>query len=277
MNELVAPLWHHPRAPRYYALAGIIGLSLLLVLLETPRFSFPTKMSFNHLACSDLTQSYAASAQPEAAQLDILIPAHVLAKPLLEQLCDEPLLQSAYHNIVVHWLPREQLTPQTLYQQQFEVMWARDYQLAGLSPDYQQYYRTLVALPSYQVLWFSRQAIDRALLNTQRVGLLQDTFSRSGYQLPMQALSDLSVALDSDKLRFYSSRQALVEALNKGEVAVIADTNYSPLYQQRERYFQAEIANDVSAGAWFVSRRLTNENVVQVLRLRLSLLLESLA
>jgi hypothetical protein len=92
----------------------------------------------------------------------------------------------------------------------------------------------------------------------------------------MQALSDLSVALDSDKLRFYSSRQALVEALNKGEVAVIADTNYSPLYQQRERYFQAEIANDVSAGAWFVSRRLTNENLVQVLRLRLSLLLESL-
>ncbi|WP_198150175.1 hypothetical protein [Agarivorans gilvus] len=276
MNELVAPLWHHPRAPRYYALAGIIGLSLLLVLLESPQINFPANMNFKQLSCKDIRASYTTQAQPEAAQLDLLIPAHVLAQPLLEQLCGEAALQDAYSDIVVHWLPREQLTPETIYQQQFEVMWARDYQLAGLSPDYQLHYQALVALPTYRVLWFARQAIDRELLSTQRIGLLHDTFSRSGYQLPMQALSDLAVAPDSAQLRFYPSRQALVEALNKGEVAVIPDTNYSPLYQQREQYYQAELASNVSAGAWFVSRSVSNDAVLQVLQQRLSQLLESL-
>ncbi|MEK6215287.1 MAG: hypothetical protein N2B00_14515, partial [Vibrio fluvialis] len=109
-----------------------------------------------------------------------------------------------------------------------------------------------------------------------RIGLLSDTFSRSGYQLPVQVLEQLSIDIHAASVIRYPSRQAMVSALMRGEIDVIPDTNYSPLYQG-DTFYQTTIAQGISAGGWFVSRSLRDVQVLQALQLRLKQLLTASA
>lgn len=263
MNDVFARIWHHPDSPWYYKVASVLVVLIVCVALEAPRVKLTSPIALNQLACSDIAVDR-PEGRAEQPVLTILIPAHVMARPLLSALCQEGVLTMAYSDVTVHWLPRAQLSPRMIYQQDFDVMWGRDYQLAGLSPDYSRYYDRLVALPDYEALWFAREAISAPFLATHRIGLLSDPFSRSGYQLPMQKLATLSVDVSAHIIR-YSSRQALIAALINRDVDVIADTNYSPLYHRAE-FHQATIAQKISAGDWFISRRVDNRQVIDVLQ-----------
>ncbi|WP_255202995.1 hypothetical protein [Vibrio natriegens] len=198
--------------------------------------------------------------------MDILIPAQAMALPLLSKLCETPEFNGKYSDIVVHWLPRRQVIPQTIYSQKFDVMWAREYQLSGLSSDYANYYDKLLSLSGYDVLWFANQAINEPFLKTHRIGLLNDTFSRSGYQLPVKKLTSLSIDVSSSQVTLYPTRKAMIEAFKRGEVDVISGTNHSPIIQSEMEVYTAAIANGVSAGGWFVSHswvRLSDEMLRQ--------------
>ncbi|MGY0614393.1 hypothetical protein [Vibrio sp. FJH11] len=229
-------------------------ITTTLLAIQFPLAALPPVSSFNQLSCTELSQNKQSSA--DKTRLDILIPAHTMALPLLSKLCENGRLSQQYSDIAVHWLPRQHVTPQTIYSQKFDVMWARDYQLAGLSPDYAKYYDKLLNLPGYDVLWFANQAIDDEFLKTHRIGLLNDTFSRSGYQLPMQHLKQLAVDATSAQISMYQTRKELLDGFTNGEVDVIAGTNYSALNQPEQKVHKAVIASGVSAGGWYISRSL---------------------
>ncbi|WP_417878134.1 hypothetical protein [Vibrio sp.] len=256
MNDVLTRMWNHNHAPWIFKLGCLLLMTLLILVIQLPRAELPPVTSFNQLSCSELDQNHQAASDRD--QLDILIPAHALAQPLLAKLCNDAFFSSAYSDIVAHWLPRRQVTPQTIYSQKFDVMWAREYQLAGLSPDYGNYYDKLLSLSGYDVLWYANQAINESFLKTHRIGLLNDTFSRSGYQLPVKQLTSLSIDVSSSQVTLYSTRKAMVEAFVQGEVDVIAGTNYSPLNQSETKLHKAIIASGVSAGGWFVSHSVAS-------------------
>ncbi|CAH0527193.1 hypothetical protein CTH30272_00995 [Allocatenococcus thiocycli] len=264
MNDVLTRLWNHNHAPWIFKTGCLLLITSLLLVIQSPRAELPSVTSFNQLSCSELDQNY----QPvsDRYQLDILIPAHAMALPLLSKLCEDPEFNGQYSDIVVHWLPRRQVTPQTIYSQKFDVMWAREYQLSGLSPDYANYYDKLLSLTGYDVLWFANQPIDDQFLKTHRIGLLNDTFSRSGYQLPVKQLTSLSIDVRSSLVTLYPTRKAMIDAFKKGEVDVISGTNHSPINQSEMEVYKAVIANGVSAGGWFVSHswlRLSDEMLRQ--------------
>lgn len=255
MDDVLTRMWNHKLSPWFYSAFCILLITGALLVIQLPKMVLPYDTSFNQLSCSDLGHTNQSSKQPE---INILIPAHIMAKPLLSRLCEQTLLTTSYGEITVNWLPRGKYTPQTLYNQTFDVMWARDYQLAGLTPDYSDYYRILLKLPGYDVFWFANQAIDDQFLKTHQIGLLDDKFSRSGYQLPVQVLKQLSIDVTSSQIVLYPTRQDMVDALNSGDVDVISDTNYSALNRDNTIIHKAEIAHDVSAGGWFISNSLLN-------------------
>lgn len=274
MNDVMTRLWHHPAAPRCYTLMSLLLFVGLMAWLQAPILTMPQTLTFNQLSCSAVKATkHADLALPN---LTILIPAHVMARPLLSTLCSDPVLNHRFSDVTVQWLPRGELTPRMIYQQDFDLMWGRDYHLAGLSPDYQRYYETLLPMPQYDALWFAREPITPQFLATHRIGLLSDTFSRSGYQLPVQVLEQLSIDIHAANVIRYPSRQAMVSALMTGEIDVIPDTNYSPLYQG-DTFYQTTIAQGISAGGWFVSRSLRDVQVLQALQLRLKQLLTASA
>ncbi|MDV6250386.1 hypothetical protein [Vibrio sp. EA2] len=254
MNDVLSRMWSHNHAPWIFKLGCLLLITLLLLVIQFPRAELPPVNSFNQLSCSELGQNYQAVSDQE--QLDVLIPAHALALPLLAKLCNNAVFSSAYSDIVAHWVPRQQVTPQIIYSQKFDVMWSREYQLAGLSPDYGNYYDKLLSLSGYDVLWYANQAINESFLKTHRIGLLNDTFSRSGYQLPVKQLTSLSIDVSSSQVTLYPTRKAMIEAFIQGEVDVIAGTNYSPINQSEISLHKATIASGVSAGGWFISRSM---------------------
>ncbi|WP_441258032.1 hypothetical protein ACS18Q_16890 [Vibrio sp. Vf1514] len=263
MNDVMTRLWHHPAAPRCYTLVSLLLCVGLMAWLQAPTFTMPQTLAFNQLSCSAVHTEQRAD--PALPNLTILIPAHFMARPLLSTLCSDPMLNHRFRDVTVQWLPRGELTPRMIYQQDFDVMWGRDYHLAGLSPDYQRYYEILLRMPQYDALWFAREPITPQFLATHRIGLLSDTFSRSGYQLPVQVLAQLSIDIHAARVTRYPSRQAMLSALTKGEVDVIPDTNYSPLYQG-DTFYQTTIAQGISAGGWYVSRSLRDEPVLHQLK-----------
>lgn len=251
MNDVLTRLWNHNHAPWIFKIACLLLITALLLIIQLPRAELPPVKSFSQLSCSEVDQSHQTVSDRE--QLDILIPAHALALPLLSKLCEDAQFTGRYSDIRVHWLPRRQVTPQTIYSQKFDVMWAREYQLSGLSPDYANYYAKLLSLSGYDVLWFANQAIDEQFLKTHRIGLLNDTFSRSGYQLPVKQLTSLSIDVRSSQVTLYPTRKAMIDAFNKGDIDVISGTNHSPINQSDLKVYTASIASGVSAGGWFVS------------------------
>ncbi|CAE6936044.1 hypothetical protein [Vibrio sp. B1FLJ16] len=252
MNDVITRMWNYSQLPHVYKVCCVLILTALLMVIQFPRTELPQATPFNQLTCAELQQSRQSLANK--TRLDILIPAHTMALPLLSRLCDERQLGQQYSDIAVHWLPRQQVTPQTIYRQKFDVMWGRDYQLAGLSPDYGNYYDKILNLGGYDVLWFAHQEIDDEFLKSHRIGLLNDTFSRSGYQLPLQSLKRLSLDLSSSKIILYQTRKQMQEAFMRGEVDVIAGTNHSSLNQIDNNVYKDVIASDVSAGGWYLSR-----------------------
>ncbi len=252
MNHVITRMWNHSHSPLVYKVFCVSLLTALLLVIQLPSTVLPPVTAFNQLTCTELQKSSQSSADKN--RLDILIPAHTMALPLLSKLCNDKVLEQQFSDIAVHWLPRQHVTPQTIYSQKFDVMWGRDYQLTGLSPDYAEYYDKILNLPGYDVLWFANQVINDAFLKTHRIGLLNDTFSRSGYQLPIQYLKQLSLDVSSPQVTLYQTRKELLDALKQGEVDVIAGTNYSVLNQPEHQILTSVIASGVSAGGWYVSR-----------------------
>ncbi len=256
MQLMLPVILNHRALTKIYGVICSLAIFALLIMVVTPQVSISNDVTFNQLSCSDVNSSARASHAND--RLNILIPTHTVAIPLLQELCDNAILNAKYKHIAVHWLPREDLSPQMIYNQRFDVLWARDYQLAGLTPDYKQYYRGFSSLPGYDVYWLSRSIIDEHQLSTVNIGLLDDVYSRSGYQLPMQVLGALSVEQDSAQIRRYPSRKALALALQRGEVDIIPATSFNPLTAPNSGLYRMTIADDVSAGGWFASINLSN-------------------
>ncbi len=249
-------IWNHHTLTKIYGVFCSLAIFALLIMVITPQVSVSHDVAFNQLSCADVNPSARSSHVDD--RLNILIPTHTAAIRLLQELCGNAILNAKYKDIAVHWLPREDLSPLMIYNQRFDVLWARDYQLAGLTPDYKKYYQGFSSLPGYDVYWLSRSIIDEHQLSTANIGLLDDVYSRSGYQLPMQVLGTLSVEKDSAQIRRYPSRKALALALKSGEVDIIPATSFNPLTATNSGLYRLTIATDVSAGGWFASINLSN-------------------
>ncbi|MBV7261061.1 hypothetical protein KCG43_03360 [Photobacterium sp. WH24] len=239
--------------------AVVLAVLLLLVWSLSPVSPVATMSAYNQVSCRDIGAAQGRTSATEP--LRVFTPVHQLALPILKKLCSQPAIQSAYAGVSVFWQSRSEFVPAQIYSQFYDVMWGRDYVLNGMSPSYLDYYQPVLILPSYDVYWYARSADFRGTKDdfTQlTLGLLDDPFSLSGYQLPMNQLNSLQLAADSVHIAFYPSRQALAEALLAGQVDVVADTSFSTLSQSSAVLSKVMIASQVYSGAWYASSRVSS-------------------
>ncbi len=254
MQLMLPVICKHRALTKIYGVSCSLSILTFLIIIITPQVSITDNVAFNQLSCTDVKLS--ANLSHTQDRLSILIPTHTVAIQLLQELCGNTVLNAKYQDIAVYWLPREELSPQMVYNHQFDVLWAREYQLSGLTPDYKKYYQGFSTLPKYDIYWLSRSKIEEHQLSIVNIGLLDDVYSRSGYQLPMQVLGALSVEKESSQIKLYPSRKALAFALQSGEVDLIPATSFNPLINTESGLYKTAIATDVSAGGWFASTEL---------------------
>ncbi|MEI8596467.1 hypothetical protein [Photobacterium sp. Hal280] len=259
LSALAGQQWQGPIF--YLAAQSAILLTVLLLVfwVLAPVMPVAAVASYNQVSCADIGVASTQNAGREP--LRVFTPVHQLALPILKKLCSQAAIQSAYADVSVFWQARSEFVPAQIYSQFYDVMWGRDYVLNGMSPSYLDYYQPLLTLPGYDVYWYANTAGfqgNRHDFEQLEVGLLDDPFSLSGYQLPMNQLNSLQLAADSVHIAFYPSRQALAEALLAGQVDVIADTSFSALLQSSAVLSKVKIASQVSSGAWYVSDRVSS-------------------
>jgi len=271
---------YHPRVEQqwrgklfYFGARSAVVLTVLLLLAWslTPAAPVVTMSAYNQVSCRDIgaAQGSARATEP----LRVFTPVHQLSLPILKGLCAQSAILNHYSDVSVFWQSRSAFVPAHIYSQFYDVMWGRDYVLNGMSPSYLDYYRPLLTLPGYDVYWYATAAGFQGNprdFEQLRVGLLDDPFSQSGYQLPMNQLNNMQIAADNRQIRFYPSRDALEQALLSGEVDVVADTSFSPLSRSAAVRSKVLIAAQVSSGAWYISSRVSSSQTLLAIQKTLS-------
>ncbi len=164
------------------------------------------------------------SAAQNDATFQVLSLTSSYAQLFAQTLCDSPLVAQHFGSVKVTWRPRGFLTAQHIIEQDYHLIWNRDYLVHGLVPEFDDFYSAVAETVSYPVFWVGkkeRPQLTQTYFANKRVGLLDDSYSQSFFQLPQQTLREAGIVLNDDQRRLYPSLQALYTAFNSGEVDII--------------------------------------------------------
>ncbi|MCP5326690.1 MAG: hypothetical protein H7A09_10265 [Oceanospirillaceae bacterium] len=228
------------------ALLVLLACCICLMLLAPHRVSQLVLADFTHYQCQ---VNHAAGQET----FNIYIPTDMLARQLADELCQHTLAGSRYRNVQISWQPRSALHTRELMQQQYQLFWNREHVLSGMLPDWQQVYYPLLKLPHYEIDWFSQHAglqLRQGDFSAQRIGLLADTDSQSGYRLPRMQLNELQIA--ESQLQYFPTREALITAFMAGQLDIIPALPVQlPQWPANQRL---RITDQAEMGDWYLSR-----------------------
>ncbi len=155
-------------------------------------------------------------------KLEILGPAVVLL-PILIRLCESKTLTFLVNQITVNWKTSKTLSANELIEGRYHIIWSRPEILKGVLHNVEYFYQPLWIYPDYPVYWLSNEEIaefDVNFLAKQRIGLLSDHSSYSGYQLPIASMQMLGLKLSDMHITFFADRVSLAEAAAKGDISL---------------------------------------------------------
>ncbi|MGF1700484.1 hypothetical protein L4D09_09245 [Photobacterium makurazakiensis] len=248
-----------------YALTVIF----IITLLSTSLLFASKRIAFSGQPLSQYNQVSCVMNSKGRDSFNILAPSHMLAKSLANQFCQLSELENTFSQITVSWLPRGTLEPAAILEQEYELMWGRKTHLAGLAPQYSDYYQSIKSLPSYDVFFLSHEPLAKLTRDTfisKRIGLLDDNYSQSGFQIPINTFRQLGLSIESLNIKHYQSRKALHHAFSQQEVDIITANSYSPKLYRYQAPYKLRIASNISSGAWFINKQLISPELKAIIR-----------
>lgn len=193
---------------------------LSAVLTNHYNISFPSSSAANY---QTFTCSTGTSGQPTLRILTLFI--NEQAQSITDQLCDHTALRKQFSSIEINWQIHAQLNLRSLYDQQYDLVFSRQNLLQQVSVEGVDNYQLIAQLPDYgsQLLARDKQPqLETTYFAGKTLGLLDNPFSASGYRIPKREILAAGIDVAQYQTRFFSSHQALHQALQQGEVDVIA-------------------------------------------------------
>jgi hypothetical protein len=191
-------------------------------------------------------------------ELTLLLVTPVRAEAIAHQLCASASVQALYSQVTVSWKPRTRLTPADLINERYDVIWNRHHFLAGLTPDFDERYTTLLHFDNYSVYWLS--TVSAPVLTDEyfagkRIGLLEDASSHTLNIIPLTSLGTLA---GDYEIIYFDDPGELYDSFYKGNVDLITGGfGYSvsaPVYRT--------IINDsATAATFFISKQLQDHRL----------------
>lgn len=214
--------------------------------------------------------------QDQSRLFRVMVGTSFHAEALFRRLCAQTALLQTFGGIELSWPKRSDLSSADLLQGKYPLLWARPETLQALLIDYQQHYVPIIHLPDYPVFLYSKQplpSLNRQHLQEHQLGLLDDTRSYSGYQLPLAALTRLGIKSAELNISFYPDWQSLSRAYQQQDISLISGVLYdadgsivqhAEQYQDRLLYdiYQNQVnpeqrqllADKAPSGSWFLHR-----------------------
>ncbi|WP_430460551.1 hypothetical protein ACQUQU_15210 [Thalassolituus sp. LLYu03] len=227
------------------------ALLLLLIASAAVALLIPHPVQLAPLPSLSGYQCRIAQAQGDAA-FRVYMPVDWQAEALAEQLCQQGLKGSAYGRVEVSWAPRDTLRSGALLSHDFQLLWDREHVLSGLLPDFGRLYQVLKPMPDYEIDWFSQRpglVASAAYFRGQRIGLLADSRSQSGYQLPRLQLAALGV--DEADVRYFPNRSELMGAFLQGQLDLMPGLPVQlPDWPADQRLL---LTDHAPIGSWYVA------------------------
>ncbi|WP_221800742.1 transporter substrate-binding domain-containing protein [Oceanobacter mangrovi] len=203
------------------AAAAVLLASMGMVQQQPQPFVLRDYLS---ASCELTTLTKPAPQQQQTERLSILLGSSLGADKMLEILCRSELLAQQFAGIDIIWRYKSFLSAQHIIEQQYDVMWGRDYALHGLVPDLEQYYGVLASTAPFKVYWLSKGrpvALTPEYLADKKIGVLAGGISQTFYLQPITSLQHAGLDAKTLAFREYNTLPALYQAFESGEVDII--------------------------------------------------------
>lgn len=212
------PVTHFSGAFLAYAGSTIIALLLALYMHRVNLTLHPLDSKhYQRYHCQT-----EARTQPSLDILTLFVNSD--AQQFTDQLCQIAIIKQQFSEVNIHWQTHTQVDLRSLYQQQYDLVFARlnlieQVEVAGVIN-----YQLIAQTPSYHSVLLSRQPIQ--LTNTfftgKKIGLIDNPYSFSAYRAPKRALETAGINPELYSTHYFSSHPLLRKALENGEIDIIA-------------------------------------------------------
>lgn len=224
-----------------------------LVLLGMAVSAWLSFHRLDHLTLSDYHQFSCNTQGAPGQELSLLLVTPSRADDIANQLCESPTVQSLYSRVTVSWKPRTRLTPADLISERYDVIWNRHHFLAGLTPDFDDRYTTLLHFDNYSVYWLStvsEPVLTQEYFSGKRIGLLDDASSHTLNIIPLTSLGTLDGAYE---VIYFDDPSDLYDSFYKGNIDLITGGFGYPVATP---IYRTVINDSATAATFFIRKEL---------------------
>ncbi|WP_105103102.1 hypothetical protein [Microbulbifer pacificus] len=245
------PLFLTSRKLHFTALGLLLAVGTVLCLWSSgQRVALPELGDYHLYRCE-------TGGESTAPVYRLLLVSSVRAREIADRLCAAPSVQRGYSAVQVSWKPRAYLTAEEILSEEYDLIWSRAHSMAGLVPEYGDYYEPLLQYDHYRVYWYSRGGspkLSADYFHGKRIGLLNDKLSHTLYLLPLASLKEAGVNFGEENLRYFDDAASLYQAFARDELDLVSGGDYvrTDLDIPLSRTL---ISGDVTAATLFVRKK----------------------
>jgi len=196
---------------------------------------------------------------------DFIVTNKFVGVSLATQLCQNPSVQKQFGAVTARWRQKESREIMSLMQgQPYLVSFPQDL-MEALPSTEAHAYQKLAFYPSYLSYFIARDhipAVDKAYFIGKRVGLIKSSKSESGYIAPIELFNTLGLERDQINIRYAASHSQLREAIQRGELDVIASYWSPDDAAWTEAAFASSYGKPVRGYGWYIKKGHENRSLM---------------
>lgn len=230
-------------------LAAILG-GLWLTLAYDRGEIRVAPLSYNKLTCK-------AADSIATRPLRVYVFNHRQARRVLDALCDDPALTSAFNGVEVVW-QHERAEVFAALQGDFDVLVAAP-DIVARAPLGAAVLAPIAGLADYDAVWLGTAAdrpLDADILAQLRIGLLSSPVSMSGRVMPEVALRQSGVDVRALNIRMFRRHEDMRDALLDGQVDLIGTYWNEQTDPERFGSLPRRAIGGAQGRSWYMERSL---------------------
>lgn len=231
----------------------LLGSSLGIVTAPTPEKELKS-ITLNAFSCSTGNELLSES-------FEFIVTGKFVGVSLATQLCQNPTVQKQYGAVTARWRQKESREIMSLMQGQPDLVSFPQDLMEALPSTEAHAYQKLAFYPSYHSYFIALDhtpTIDKAYFIGKRVGLIKSSKSESGHTAPIELFNTLGLEREQINIRYAASHSQLREAIQRGELDVIASYWSSGDAVWTDAAFASSYGKPVKGYGWYIKQGQKN-------------------
>lgn len=236
---------------RSFILTLVVGGLIFLLAYHRPiNVSLPELDSYRCM----VAQAHNSS---EFEVFRLVVPDQGKATKYADYLCEHVLPGSRFSAAEISWLSRYKQHAHRFGGENTHLIFIRREHFKALNPGFDQFYQSIFKPPAYSAYWFSHHEgleLSQAFFEQKRIGLYEDKYSLSSYQMPLQQLQANNIVLNESQITYYSTRYDLAKAFLNNELDLMAGMRFMDGLGEWPQLKSYLISDHLVLGELFVHR-----------------------